>query len=356
MKNPDSASDAVEDAPHGAEAAKADPESGRTLTRQYSAANKPLPELPPNLSPPFHSYLVGYASSMQAILGTVLTMYIAVIAQVAAHAKDDLEKYGTNGGAADAPLTWKLVWILDLFYPVIIAAAILIVAWEVECRKFFFYELMKNGYVISFEASHNELYTLNYWLRPNFGYFPHVALLATAALAVSTRAALSAMSVVIIQLLSLFLFYSKLIDMEAQTPPLGIFVAKHRFFFSTDKAKSGELSLAATFKASDPSRYDIYEAITNACTSMSRLTVLNEENIRLDIRSMILTPDGMIIDDRLINAIGDGGTVPLGAMKLPEPPHSIQHVLANFLLNCMSAGMWGRVWCVPDNMRATSPY
>lgn len=293
---------------------------------------KEFPVLPRNLFPGSFAYVMGYFSSMHAIVGTVLTMYITVVAQVAANA----------ALSPHAPLTWKLVWALDIFYPIVIMAAVLWVAWEIECRRFVFYELMKNGYLISFEASHNDLKTLNYWLRPNFGYFPHIALVATIMLAISTHAAQASLSVIVIQLSSLFLFYGELINMESTTPPVGVFVAKHRFFIDE---KTGEESEEPEVHADTPSKYDIYQAITNVCQTMERFTVVNEEDIRKDVRYMMLTPDGWFKDkNNLINAFGDGGAAPIGRMAMGEPVESIIHKLLNFMMNMMTGGMWGRLW------------
>ena len=109
---------------------KADVESAR------KEESLPLPE---EIFPALNEYAIGFSSSAWAFVAVIATMYIAVVAQI-----------NVQGGAnRNAPVVVQLTYALDMLYPHVICFAVFIVAAEVTIRRYFYFEFLRNGYMIS---------------------------------------------------------------------------------------------------------------------------------------------------------------------------------------------------------------
>jgi len=221
-----------------------------------------------------------------------------------------------------------LTYILDMIYPVIICGAVFIVAGEVMLRKYWYFELLRNNYMICWRKSYTQIWQPGYWLRPSYGIFPHTIVFWTVLLAVSTRASQASLQIVVLQVFTLFFNFGSLIDLSMQSPPFAVI-----YGFVRQKVLEDHEAVA-------PDGCMNY-ALQKTCDNISKLTMVSEETISNEVSHLLNTENK---DD--MPMFGAQGTAPIGLRCYPlvESNQTNKNYLANLVLNLMTGFMWRQLW------------
>lgn len=299
---------------------KADVESAR------KEESLPLPE---EIFPALNEYAIGFSSSAWAFVAVIATMYIAVVAQI-----------NVQGGAnRNAPVVVQLTYALDMLYPLVICFAVFIVAAEVTIRRYFYFEFLRNGYMISWAKTYTRIWQPNYWLRPSYGVFPHTVVLWTLLLALSTRGAQASLQIVLIQVVTLFFNFGTLIDLSQQSPPFAV------VFFETKEAAKRQSAETESDTAEE-----LESALQETCTSLSKFTMIDENLLINQVSYLQFDKKFSKMDPTFaIPMFGADGGTPIGLRDYPPYESLVEarkgsEAIAEFFLNIVTGFMWKRLW------------
>ena len=301
--------------------------------------------IPPDLFPgSIWEYAGGYVASAVPFITTVLTMYVAVVAQV--------DHYGA--ASQSAGLAINLTYVLDLIYPLVMMGGMFLVAAEVCLRKYVFFELLRNNYVIAWHKEYTKPWNFLYWVRPSFGYVPLSMLLWTVLLGLSTRAVKSTLQIVVLQLVGLLNTFNNLIDVSAQSPSLSVV---YQMYLDADRDAQGAASPRASESVSGIERAYMskaerkQDALTNMCTNLARLQVVEETRIRLDVEYLMNCVKWSTLQEAdraevLMNCFGEKDERPLGRRNFPH--EEVKKYLCaspvEWFLSLLMAGLYSKLW------------
>ena len=182
--------------------------------KPFKVEGAPLPFLEDSMEAHAH-YVQTFFAAAYALIGTVAAMYVAVVTMVT----QQMDKVGAKGGLLDACTYGYL-----MLYPLIIMIVIIVICLETVTREYVFYAYLRNRILLSLEDANDNMFSADYWLRPSYGWFPHVAVFSTIVLGLCTGGWVVAITVVAVQVVNLILFYNSIIGLKKRLVSVSQFV------------------------------------------------------------------------------------------------------------------------------------
>ncbi len=99
-----------------------------------------------------------------------------------------------------------------MLYPLIIMLIAIVVIFEVACKRFWFYALLEHKTFLNFRPCEHRMWQLRFWYKPGYGYLPHLVVVSTVILALTSGGLTSTVTVCVFQAISLLLFLSASIN------------------------------------------------------------------------------------------------------------------------------------------------
>jgi hypothetical protein len=149
------------------------------------------------------------ARAAQEGSGQALEYFIWCAARLGAHVRAFV-----SAARAEQAARARLLRGYDVLYPLLIMIVAILVILEVACRRFWFFAMLEHKIFLNFAPYEHRVWHYRFWTKPAFGYLPHVVLLSTIILALTSRGMSYTLTVCTIQAISLLMFLSSSIQIN----------------------------------------------------------------------------------------------------------------------------------------------